>query len=362
MRNAQKKYFFLAYLLMVSAYAAGEKKIYILPPGGYENEKLFDLSSNRLNRDNCIKHFYDLRAVLKKFGYQLVTAKLTDNLSDACMIMTSGTSAQVVQKLLQYKNKKLYMHIWEPYCVEPTSYYTNNHGLYHAIFIMDDRFVGQNNKYIKLNCPHPCVYMINDIIPFEEKKFCTLISGNKHSSYHHELYSERERAIRFFERYPHFFEFYGRGWSAGRYKNYKGEVYAKVETLKKYKYCICYENSSDEPGYITEKIFDCFHAGCVPVYYGAPNVTKYIPENSFIDFRSFDRNYEKLFEYLKSITEDKYNEYLNNIRQYLKTVPAQRFSIEYMIHSTLRVMLPEYKSSIAFDKETANFMEFLDCA
>lgn len=354
--------FSITYLLTTIMYATAEKKIYILPPGGYENELLFNLSSNRLNRDNCIKHFYDLRTVLKKFGYRLVTARLTDNLGDACMIMTSGTSANVVKKLSQYKNKKLYMHIWEPNCVEPASYLTSNHNIYNAIFIMDDRFVGQNNKYIKLNYPHPYVYMIDDVVPFGAKKFCTLISGNKHSSYRHELYSERERAIRFFENHPNFFEFYGRGWPLRQYKNYKGEVYAKVDTLKKYKYCICYENSSDEPGYITEKIFDCFHAGCVPVYYGAPNVTQYIPENCFIDFRKFDKNYEKLLEYLKSITENQYNEYLNNIRQYLKTAQAQRFSIAYMIHSTLRVMLPEYSASVAFGKETAAFMEFLDRA
>jgi hypothetical protein len=42
-------------------------------------------------------------------------------------------------------------------------------------------------------------------------------------------------------------------------------VDSKKNTLEKYKFSICYENARDIPGYITEKIFDCFFAGCVPI-------------------------------------------------------------------------------------------------
>ncbi|MDR1453444.1 MAG: hypothetical protein LBJ25_05680 [Candidatus Margulisbacteria bacterium] len=37
--------------------------------------------------------------------------------------------------------------------------------------------------------------------------------------------------------------------------------------LRQYKFNICPENSQS-PGYVTEKIFDAFHAGCIPVYNG----------------------------------------------------------------------------------------------
>lgn len=336
------------------------KKIYILPPAGYENEKLFDLADKKFNRDDCVKHFYDLRSALRKCGYNLVTAKMSDDLSDAAIILTSGPSPEVVKKLSKYVGKKKYAHIWEPHCVEPASYNRSNHAPYTAIFIMDDSFIGSDGKYVKLHYPHPYPFMINDVVPFQSKQFCTLISGNKTSKYVHELYSERERAIRFFEKYPQLFGFYGRGWRSKGYKNYKGEVVEKVNILKNYKFCICYENSSDEPGYITEKIFDSFHAGCVPVYYGAPNITKYIPENCFIDFRKFDKNYDRLLGYLQSITAEEYQKFLSNIRQYLKSAAAQRFSIQYMIHNTLRVILPEYKVSIVFDKDTAEFMNTID--
>lgn len=41
-----------------------------------------------------------------------------------------------------------------------------------------------------------------------------------------------------------------------------------------------------EKGYITEKIFDCFFPGVIPIYWGAENVTDYIPQDTFIDRRN----------------------------------------------------------------------------
>ncbi|WP_226896450.1 glycosyltransferase family 10 domain-containing protein [Poseidonibacter ostreae] len=59
------------------------------------------------------------------------------------------------------------------------------------------------------------------------------------------------------------------------------------------------------PGYITEKIFDSFFAGCVPVYLGADNITEHIPKECFIDKREFD-TYEKLYKYLKNMSDEEY--------------------------------------------------------
>jgi len=39
---------------------------------------------------------------------------------------------------------------------------------------------------------------------------------------------------------------------------------------------------------------------------------------------------------------------------------AQKFSFEYMVHNTLRVILPEYDPVIAFGKDTAELMDVLD--
>lgn len=38
--------------------------------------------------------------------------------------------------------------------------------------------------------------------------------------------------------------------------------------------------------YVTEKVYDAFVAGCVPIYWGAPNIHDFIPHNnSIIDYR-----------------------------------------------------------------------------
>ncbi|WP_285818257.1 glycosyltransferase family 10 domain-containing protein [Helicobacter bilis] len=61
---------------------------------------------------------------------------------------------------------------------------------------------------------------------------------------------------------------YKRVDSGGRWKNNMGgNVDDKIEWLKSYKFNLCFENSS-YPGYLTEKLFDAFLAGCVPIYWG----------------------------------------------------------------------------------------------
>ena len=61
---------------------------------------------------------------------------------------------------------------------------------------------------------------------------------------------------------------YKRVDSAGRWKNNMGyNVKNKIEWLKSYKFNLCFENSS-QPGYLTEKLFDAFMSGCVPIYWG----------------------------------------------------------------------------------------------
>lgn len=52
------------------------------------------------------------------------------------------------------------------------------------------------------------------------------------------------------------------------------------------------------------RIFDCFFAGCIPIYWGADNVNAHIPEGCFIDKREFD-SYE---EYIKNMSDKDYIE------------------------------------------------------
>lgn len=313
------------------------KKIYIIPPGGYEDEKLFDIQDTYYNRDNCVKHFYDLREALYLRGYELKTRRISDDLSDAECIFTSGIHGSVMTDFLKkYKDKKIIAFIWEPRTTESISYDKRYHDIFLKIFIMDDDLV-DGNKYVKLFYPHPSVSMIDVEVPFNNKKLCTHISSYavQIPSYPFELYSERRRAIRFFEQYPEQFTFYGKGWGGSQYCSaYGGPVERKLDILKNYKFSLCFENTSNMNGYISEKIFDSFEASCIPVYYGAPNIAQYIPKECFIDFREF-KGYTELYKYLKEMKESEYAQRLQAIRNFLKSEQAVKFSFAYFIEQVL---------------------------
>ena len=60
----------------------------------------------------------------------------------------------------------------------------------------------------------------------------------------------------------------------------------KEEGLVDYMFSVCIENDEHDT-YFTEKIFDSFYAGTVPIYLGCLNVEKYLPSNVFINFKFY---------------------------------------------------------------------------
>ena len=114
---------------------------------------------------------------------------------------------------------------------------------------------------------------------------------------------------------------------AQRFPSFKGSIRSKHEILEEYKFSICYENARDIPGYITEKIFDCFFAGCIPVYWGASNITQYIPENTFIDRRKFD-SYKRLYDFMVKMDDRTYLDYVHNIETFVNGPEIYSFSAD----------------------------------
>jgi len=225
--------------------------------------------------------------------------------------------------------EKLCIFLWEPVVVQKKLYEPEFLDQFGKIFTFNDDLV-DNKRFFKFHYPE-LRKPIDQIVPFKEKKLCTLINSMLSSSHPLELYSKREEVIQFFEDKPAEFDLYGRYWKKRNYKNYKGEIPDKVEVLKGYKFSVCYENTKDVPGYITEKIFDCFHAGVVPIYLGAPNVEEYIPKACFIDRRDF-KDFDAVYSYLKEMSEEKYQEYLESAKAYVMSDQAKVFTEEYLIN------------------------------
>ena len=80
-----------------------------------------------------------------------------------------------------------------------------------------------------------------------------------------------------------------------------------LDLFNEYKFIVVCENSHT-PGYVTEKIFNCFLAGSIPIYNGAPNINRWINPNSMV---SFD---ESLLENVSKIkdNEELFNKMLDN--------------------------------------------------
>lgn len=124
-----------------------------------------------------------------------------------------------------------------------------------------------------------------------------------------------------------------------KYPSYRGAVEMKSDVLKQYKFSICYENCRDIKGYITEKIFDSFFSGCVPIYWGASNVTDHIPETCFIDRRKFD-TYEQLYQYISSMDKERYLNYISAIENFLMSEKGYPFSTDCFIQTLTKEMAP----------------------
>ena len=321
------------------------KKACIVVSKSYQNNKLFDLNDKIINRDNCMYPFWLLKQEFKKYGHELATQDI-HSIEESQIVIYNE-----MPKILPKKDdiQKSYLLIFESELIRPDNWNLKNHKYFNKIFTWKDDIV-DDKKYFKFNFAQSVPNQITKDLTKKEK-LCTLISGNKKVNHPLELYSKRVEAIRWFEKnHPSDFDFYGIGWDKHTHPNryiryflnktqiatffkpnfpsYKGKVESKKEVLEKYKFAICYENAKDISGYITEKIFDCFFAGCVPIYWGANNITIHIPKECFIDKREFD-SYEVLYEYLITMNDDKYFNYLTNIEIFLCSEKAYQFSSEF---------------------------------
>lgn len=94
--------------------------------------------------------------------------------------------------------------------------------------------------------------------------------------------------------------------------NVGGPVPNKIEFMRPYKFCIAYENSS-YPGYVTEKIMDCFYAGCIPIYWGSPSVYRDFNPKRILNRLDFNSD-EELIDRIKELNENS-EAYHNFVKQ-----------------------------------------------
>lgn len=308
---------------------------------GLSADRLFHLDSPG-NRDGCYEPYVHLAQLLRRFGYAIHTPDR----------LTMEPAFELHMDVHEPQEGALcYLLLLEASIIRPGNSVVPPD--YRKVFTWNDRLVDRR-RFIKINLPNSLVAPKVDDFSNRDH-FCCMIAGNKVATVNdvRELYTERVRAVRWFEEYAAAdFDLYGVDWDlppsrpglAGKvtkrlwryitrvvgmkpFPSYRGKVERKRDVLQRTRFSICYENVRDMPGYITEKIFDCFFAGCVPVYWGADNVTDYIPAGCFIDRRKF-ADTAAVYAFLKEMDEATYCGYQHRIAVFLASDAAKPFSSE----------------------------------
>jgi len=237
---------FLSLGLLSAIHSNGlRKKIYIVPPQGYEDDRLFTLSNDWLNRDMVNQIWVDLKNGLAKRGYHIQTIRLGKNIFDGEALITCGVFPQHGKMFMNYRNagKKVIGMLWEPKTIEPRWYNKAFYCYYDSILTMYDDDVRDISNCKKLHYPQPLLTM-REQKSFQEKKLCTMINGSKSSRNKNSLYPERIKAVKFFcNNHPEDFIFYGQGWNKNAWCCYAGGVKTKSDTLINFRFAICYDNT-----------------------------------------------------------------------------------------------------------------------
>jgi hypothetical protein len=312
----------------------GLKKIYVDPSSrAYYKNQLFDLDNLELNREDTLASFIRLRKSLKKQGIDLHTADYLfgeTSPSQDCDYYSLGVTENYKNLALRNNVRMKAFAIFEPPVVDPHLYkalpsLTAN---FERVYVHNTEGDGYSlmgvdqSKLRKLFWPQPYKDVPLNFWGHKDRlNRIVMINGNhKPVSYKGELYSKRIEALVSLSAFGNI-DLFGHGWGKWWMRSamwlpywkhkkvlmsiYKGACKSKYEVLCRYKFAICFENM-EMKGYITEKIFDCFYAGVIPIYLGASDIEDLIPSESYIDIRKFS-SWEALYSKINSMTEDEIN-------------------------------------------------------
>lgn len=337
------------------------KKLAIFIAKGIDSNSIFDLS-DKSNRDNCLLPYSLLRELLSQNQFEINTIDVA-NTASPCFTLHMNVND------IQNKLTPNYLLMLETPQIYPSNGISSNWMNYRKIFTWRDDLV-DGEQFIKINFPNPIT--IPNVDGWADRPhFSCMIAGNKYLAIQddRDLYKERLNVIRWFERYaPSEFNLYGNGWDTPTFRNrligkpfhhlykiiklyfklspfpsYHGRVEHKKDVLLKTRFSFCYENVRDLPGYITEKIFDSFFSGCVPVYWGANNISEYIPEDCFIDRRKF-KDTESVYRFLKGITEKEFLNYQECIANFLGSEAVVPFSAEAFADTIVKTIVKDLEN------------------
>ena len=284
------------------------------------------------NRDNRLLANIKLKDFLDENEFMINTIDMYNEFNEIDLVIFERIDYYYLLLFLnKYPNAKRILIPWEPEIVSKGHSIKNLKSLakcFDYILTWNDDVV-DNEKFFKINYSHSLV-LYNSELPnskeFDNRNLLVQVSSNLNSNHPKELYSLRKKLNHLaYERFENNYSFYGMRWKT-KMESFKGVAQNKLKTISQFRFSFCLENMKDVNGYISEKIFDCFVAGVVPIYFGASNIENYIPKQCFIDYRNF-KNSNDLFDFISLMEYEEWIAYLNNSREYLLSDKAYQFSI-----------------------------------
>jgi hypothetical protein len=284
-----------------------------------------------------------LRERFARVGVELHTA---DRVPADALLFELHVNAQH-----RLSGRPAYAYLYEDPLIRPINGDRAHLLKYRKVFTSNDELV-DGDRFIKLDYPNDL--RTRCVAGFDERPLCcVMLASNKALSRPNprNLHQRRVAIARAFEEHaPQLFALYGRGWGqpavragiGGRimkrlrewrsrwrapppaFASWRGPVHDKAEVLCRARFSIAYENVRGSPGYITEKIFDCFVHGCVPVYLGTPGAAESIPAACYVDAQAFASEVE-LIDFLRAVDAQRFAGYQAAFAGYLVSPAAQRF-------------------------------------
>ncbi len=119
--------------------------------------------------------------------------------------------------------------------------------------------------------------------------FCSFVVSNPRCR-------ERNRAFKALNRLRHVSS------GGAHFNNLGAKVADKSAFLSGFRFDLAFENSSS-PGYVTEKLVEPLMAGCIPIYWGAPDVIQDFNPRRFLHARDFE-SWEDLAQHVMRVDAD----------------------------------------------------------
>ena len=241
--------------------------------------------------------------------------------------------------------------------------------VYSKIFSWDKR-LSKLEHFVYTRYPHdPSLGSTNDIKNTRYSMVCSnrnLLIGKECDS----LYNKRQEVIDYANKNRTIdFVLYGTGWNmrniklglvdrilmALHSKNmislkrssklpfYKGHCDDKFSLLRCSVFNFCFENISNYPGYISEKIWDSIFSGSIPVYWPSWEIPNdELPKDIYVDASKYN-SISELFDYLEQISDEE----IKNWRQRLKVFAKQQKKI-ISVSKYVETIISEVKKDLRY--------------